>query len=105
MREVYLDSDYMCHLENKSGFMVISTDVLDGYSEVAIENIRFIPQGRIWIHPNGRIYRGQLIQVQNSAVDVAVRKQSSIDNENMMALDDVAELVEMVYQDDLGVIG
>lgn len=105
MREVYLDSDYMCHLKNKPGYMIINTDVLDGYSEVAIENIRFIPSGRIWIHPNGRIYRGQLVQVQNSAVDAAVRKQSTIDNENMMALEDVAELVEMVYQDDLGVIG
>ena len=46
MKTIYIDSDYMCHLENAQGRTPIETDAFDGIVDAAIPYYRYIPPCR-----------------------------------------------------------
>lgn len=106
MKIVYLDSDYICHLSQSIGFIPYETDIFDDKCDAFIEGYRLVPEGRTWRRNDGTIFNGLMISpAENLNYLTGAQIQFEKDNENMMAIDDVAELVEMVYLDDLGVIG
>lgn len=106
MRTVYLDSDFICHLEDATGRIPYQTEMFDGKCDALVEAYRIVPEGSVWTRYDGVQFKGELISPADN-YDTARFHQTQFeeDNENMMPLDDVAELVEMVYQDDIGVIG
>lgn len=69
MKTIYLDADYMCHLE-PIGEKEAETDVFDGVVDAAIPYYRYIPQGEEWTDPAGRVFHGLFIQATDSdAID------------------------------------
>ena len=82
------------------------TEMFDGKCDALVEAYRIVPEGSVWTRYDGVQFKGELISPADN-YDTARFHQTQFeeDNENMMPLDDVAELVEMVYQDDIGVIG
>ena len=106
MKTVYLDSDFKCHVDPILGGMTYETDFFDNKSDVFINGYRIVPEGWSWLRSDGVVFSGLMISpAVNSNYLTGAQTQFEEDNKNMMALDDVAELVEMVYLDDLGVIG
>ncbi len=62
MKTIYLDENYICHINNQSNYKIITTDKLDIYSNIAIEYIRYIPEGEEWMNKTtGRIFYGPFI--------------------------------------------
>lgn len=93
MKTIYIDSDYMCHLENADGRTSIETDVFDGVVDATIPYYRFIPQGEEWTDPKkGRVIHGLFIQATDSAMIDRIAQQVHIaDMQNALALLGVTE--------------
>ena len=66
MRTVYLDSDYMCHVTDDGSRQEIETDCFDDLCDNAVEFMRFVPEGKTWTRPDGRVIHGEFIQATDS---------------------------------------
>lgn len=90
---IYLDSDFVCHLENDGTMTAVETDVFDGKCAAFIEGYRFIPTGKSWTRKDGVVFHGEMIAPAKNydriMVDVAI---GYLD-------DDEAESVTMLFED------
>lgn len=92
MKTIYLDTDYMCHLENADGRTQVETDVFDGVVDAAIPYYRYIPQGEEWTNSKGRVIHGLFVQATNSSAIDRITQQAYIaDMQNALALLGVTE--------------
>ena len=73
---IYIDSDYICHIDNADGRRAIETDVFDGQSKAYIEGYRFVPAGESWTRADGVQFNGLMISpaknYERIMVDVAI---------------------------------
>ena len=75
MRTIYLDDDYMCHLEDDGKRTEIQTDIFDGMVDGAIPFFRYIPDGVEWTDKAGRVFHGLFVQATDSdAIDNAIQR-------------------------------
>lgn len=88
MKTIYLDSDFMCHLEDGEGRTAVETDVFDGIVDAAIPYYRYIPQGEEWAEPKtGRVFHGLFIQATDSnAIDRIVQGAFIADMQNALSI-------------------
>ena len=105
MKTIYLDENYICHIDYKPGYKTIETNALDSFTDIALEYIRYIPEGEELINETiGQILYGPFIQILNSDAVDNIQRQFDIDNENMILLSDIAEIIDIIYQIDLNTI-
>lgn len=78
MKTIYIDSEYMCHLENADGRTEVQTDVFDGVVDGAIPYYRYIPDGAEWTNGKGRVFHGLFIQATDSKMIDRITTQSII---------------------------
>lgn len=88
MKTIYLDADFMCHLENAEGRTEVQTDAFDGVVDRAIQYYRYIPQGEEWTDPRkGKVYHGIFIQATDSAKIDRCQVQAQLeDMKNALAI-------------------
>lgn len=101
MRIIYLDNNYMCHLENDGTMQEVQTDIFDSMCEKAIECYRFIPEGQVWNKTKTITLRGPFIQaVTESSL---IQQQYEIDDDKYTQ--ELGALIDEIYNEDLEVIG
>ena len=90
---IYLDSDFVCHLENDGTMTAVETDVFDGRAKAYIEGYRYVPEGEVWTRSDGVEFPGLMIAPAKNydriMVDVAL---GYLD-------DDEAESVTILFED------
>ena len=88
MKTVYIDANFMCHLQNDGTMTEVQTDAFDGVVDDAIPYFRFIPQGYEWTNPKkGTVIHGEFIQATNSAeIDRAIQHAFIADMQNALAI-------------------
>lgn len=59
--KIYIDSDFLCHVENDGTRREIETDAFDGKCKTYIEGYRFIPSGETWTRSDGVQFTGEMI--------------------------------------------
>lgn len=59
--KIYIDSEYLCHVENAEGRLPIETDFFDGKCKSFIESYRYIPDGKSWTRKDGTVFRGIMV--------------------------------------------
>ena len=92
MRTIYIDSDFMCHIEDAPGRTEVQTDVFDGTVDDAIPYYRYIPQGEEWTDAKGRVLHGIFIQATDSATIDRITMEAYIaDMQNALAILGVGE--------------
>lgn len=93
MKTIYLDSNFVCHLENDGTMTAVETDVFDGKEKAYIEGYRYVPEGEVWTRSDGEQFHGLMIAPAKAynriMVDVAI---SYLD-------DDEAESVTTLFED------
>ena len=68
MKTIYLDAEFMCHLENGEGRTEVETDVFDGKIDAVIPFYRYIPSGQEWENPKTKaVLHGEFIQATDTA--------------------------------------
>lgn len=92
MKTIYLDSNFMCHLENDQGRTAVETDAFDGLVDEAIPYYRYIPEGEEWTDKKGRVIHGVFVQATDSnAIDRATQQAYISDMQNALAILGVTE--------------
>lgn len=61
MKNIYIDSDFKCHVVNDGTMTEIQTDFFDDKCDAFIEGYRFIPKNDIWVREDGEIFEGGMI--------------------------------------------
>lgn len=90
---IYIDSDFVCHVDNAQGRTAVETDLFDGKDKAFIEGYRYVPEGATWVRADGMEFHGVMISPAKDydriMVDVAI---SYLD-------DDEAESVTILYEE------
>ena len=87
MKTIYLDDNYMCHLEDAPGRTEVQTDVFDSIVDAAIPYYRYIPEGKEWTNSKGRVLHGLFIQATDSAAINRISIQAYInDMQNALSI-------------------
>ena len=100
---IYIDSDCKCHTLPGEDLISVETDAFDGKCKQYIEGCRFIPAGETWVRDDGEVFEGEMVAPWR---DYALLEefQSIYEEEQAKAMEEIAALVEEVYNSDLEVI-
>lgn len=89
---IYLDENFVCHLENADGRQTVETDIFDGKEKAYIEGYRFIPEGQSWTRADGAVFHGLMVSPAKDynriMVDVAIGYLPDDEAENVTVLFD-----------------
>ena len=100
---IYIDSDYKCHTSPGEGLTAVETGAFDGKCSRVIEGYRFVPAGETWTREDGQVFAGEMKSPWRPDAILA-EFQTLYEEEQAKAVEEIAALVEEVYNNDLEVI-
>ena len=100
---IYIDSDYKCHASPGDGLTAVETDAFEGKCSRYIEGYRFVPAGESWTREDGQVFAGEMIAPWRNYAILA-EFQALYEEEQAKAMEEIAALVEEVYNSDLEVM-
>ena len=100
---IYIDDDYKCHTSQADGLTAVETDTFDGKCRQYIEGYRFVPNGEIWVREDGEVFEGEMIAPWRD-YELLAEFQAIYEEEQTKATEEIATIVEEVYNSDIGVI-
>ena len=100
---IYIDNDYKCHTSQGEGLTAVETDFFDGKCRQFIEGYRFVPVGETWTREGGQVFHGEMVAPWR---DYAILSefQEVAQEEQAKATEEIAAIVEEVYNSDMEVI-
>ena len=100
---IYIDSDFKCYTSPGEGLTAVETDVFDGKCRQYIEGYRFVPSGESWVREDGQTFTGEMTAPWR---DYAILSefQEVAQEEQAKATEEIAAIVEEVYNSDMEVI-
>lgn len=100
---VFVDSDYKCHTSPGEGLTAMETDAFDGKCRQYIEGYRFVPSGESWTREDGQVFHGEMVAPWRD-YGILSEFQEVAQEEQAKATEEIATIVEEVYNSDIGVI-
>lgn len=100
---IYIDSDYRCYTSTGEGLTAVETDAFNGKCRQYIEGYRFVPAGQSWEREDGQVFIGEMISPWQP-YEILAEFQAVYEEEQAKATDEIAALVEEVYNSDTEVI-
>ena len=100
---IYIDNDYKCHTSSGDGFTPVETDAFDGKCRQYIEGYRFVPAGESWEREDGEVFYGEMVSPWRP-YEILAELQAVYEEEQAKATEEMAALVEEVYNSDMEVI-
>ena len=101
--KIYIDSDYKCHTSLADGLTAVETDAFEDKCSRYIQGYRFVPAGESWTREDGHTFTGEMIAPWRDYAILA-EFQAIYEEEQAKAVEEIAALVEEVYNSDLEVI-
>lgn len=101
--KIYIDSDYKCHTSLADGLTAVETDAFDGKCRQYIEGYRFVPNGAIWEREDGQVFHGEMVAPWRD-YGILAEFQAIYEEEQAKATEEIAAIVEEVYNSDMEVI-
>ena len=99
---IYLDNDNICHMTDDGTMRRIETDAFDGKCAEFIEGHRLIPYGETWTRADGEVFHGEMQIPVKPYADLLNAQNEYMEQQH---LQEMAELIEEIYNEDLEVIG
>ena len=100
---IYIDSDYKCHTSPADGLTAIETDFFDGKCRQYIEGYRFVPFEQRWTREDGQVFHGEMVSPWRP-YEILAELQAVYEEEQTKATEEIATIVEEVYNSDMEVI-
>ena len=100
---IYIDADCKCHTAPGVGLNAVETDAFEDKCSRYIQGYRFVPAGESWTREDGHTFTGEMIAPWRDYAILA-EFQSIYEEELAKAVEEIAALVEEVYNSDLEVI-
>ena len=101
--KIYIDSKFKCHISPADGLTAVETDTFDGKCRQFIEGYRFVPAGKIWTREDGQVFIGGMVSPWRP-YEILVELQALYKEEQAKSTEEIAALVEDVYNSDMEVI-
>ena len=101
--KIYIDSKFKCHIAPGDGLTAVETDFFDGKCRQYIEGYRFVPAGEIWTREDGQVFIGGMVAPWRPYENL-VELQAAYEEEQSKSAEEIAVLVEEVYNSDMEVI-
>ena len=94
--KIFLDSDFLCHIENDGTMLEVETNAFTGLTKAYIEGYRYIPEGKSWERSDGVVFNGLMIapakDYKQIMLDVAIGFLDDEQAENVFVLFPVWEV-------------
>ena len=100
---IYIDSDCRCHTSPADGLVTVETDAFDGKCGRVIEGYRFVPTGETWTREDGQVFHGEMVAPWRD-YGILSEFQEVAQEEQAKATEEIAAIVEEVYNSDMEVI-
>ena len=100
---IYIDNDYKCHTSLVDGLTAVETNAFDGKCRQYIEGYRFVPAGQSWTREDGQVFHGEMVAPWRD-YGILSEFQEVAQEEQTKATEEIAAIVEEVYNSDIGVI-
>ena len=100
---IYIDDDYKCHTSHSEGLTAVETGFFDGKCEQFIEGYRFVPAGETWTREDGHRFTGEMVAPWRD-YEILEEFQAIYEEEQAKATEEIAAIVEEVYNSDMEVI-
>ena len=100
---IYIDDNYKCQPSPGDGLTAVETDTFDGKCRQHIEGYRFVPAGQSWTREDGQVFHGEMIAPWRD-YKILAELQALYEEEQTKAVEEIAALVEEVYNSDLEVM-
>ena len=100
---IYIDSDYKCHTSPGEGRTAVETNAFDGKCRQYIEGYRFVPAGETWTREDGQVFHGEMVAPWRDYA-ILFEFQEVAQEEQAKATEEIAAIVEEVYNSDMEVI-
>ena len=112
MKTIYIDSDFKCHLTDDGTMTAVETDFFDRICDTMLEGYRFVPAGQTWTREDGEVFDGEMIapwkpwrELDNAQREYERELVTELTAENTTLIDDMAQMIEEVYQSDMEMMG
>ena len=100
---VYIDSDFHCHTSPAEGLTAVETDAFNGKCHQYIEGYRYVPAGETWRREDGQVFHGEMVAPWRDYC-ILSEFQEVAQEEQAKATEEIATIVEEVYNSDMEVI-
>ena len=100
---IYIDNDYKCHISPGNGLTAVETDFFDGKCRQFIEGYRFVPFEQSWTRSDGQVFHGEMVAPWRDYT-ILSEFQEVAQEEQAKATEEIAAIVEEVYNSDMEVI-
>ena len=100
---IYIDNDYCCHVEDGEGRRAFDVPFFDNRCTAFIEGYRYVPTGETWTRSDGKVFKGKMISAA-SDYDKLAAAQGGYDERDATAVEELAAVIEDVYNEDLASI-
>ena len=100
---IYIDSDYKCYTSPGDGLTAVETDAFDCKCRQYIEGYRFVPSGKTWTREDGVEFTGEMVAPWRD-YGILSEFQEVAQEEQAKATEEIAAIVEEVYNSDMEVI-
>lgn len=100
---IYIDADCKCHTAPGVGLNAVETDAFEDKCSRYIQGYRFVPAGQSWTREDGQVFHGEMVAPWRDHAILA-ELQAIYEEEQAKAVEEIAALVEEVYNSDLEVI-
>ena len=100
---IYIGRDYKCYTSPADGLTAVETDFFDGKCRQYIEGYRFVPAGETWIRGDGQVFHGERVAPWRD-YEILSEFQEVAQEEQAKATEEIAAIVEEVYNSDMEVI-
>ena len=100
---IYIDADYRCHVEDGDGRRAFDVEFFDGRCTAFIEGYRYAPAGETWTRSDGVKFSGEMISAATDYSKLAAA-QGGYDERDATAVEELAAVIEDVYNEDLASI-
>ena len=100
---IYIDSDYKCHTPPADGLTAVETDAFEDTCSRYIQGYRFVPAGQSWTREDGQVFYGEMVAPWQ-LYETLAEPQAVYEEEQAKATEEIAAIVEEVYNSDMEVI-
>lgn len=101
--KIYIDADFKCHISPADGLTAIETDFFDGKCRQYIKGYRFVPFEQSWTREDGQVFHGEMVAPWRD-YELLAEFQEVAQEEQAKATEEIAAIVEEVYNSDMEVI-
>ena len=100
---IYIDQECKCHGSDDGTMRAFDVPFFNGKCRQYIEGYRFVPAGQSWEREDGQVFTGEMIAPWRDYAILA-EFQGLYEEEQTKAVEEIAALVEEVYNSDLEVM-